>query len=134
MSLITKMKIAVTPFMVLIVVSSFFARHEVLIRTGSKHGYLYADIAFIACAAIFSVAVWGFLCAVKYDPRKLLMVRATRKRMIDFFVFCLFLVIYVLVISIYGSSLVSSHLSIILVSLPLLIILYILELRWIKGV
>jgi hypothetical protein len=127
------MKLALTPLIVAILFVSFFVRGEVLVATRAEHGYIFADITFVLCFLVLFGVLFFVLFTAKYDPARLLRVRANKKRIFEFIVFCLILAAYILLAVKFGGNLVSSRFAILLVPLPLLALLYLLELRWLRD-
>lgn len=127
------MRIAVTPLVVGALFVSFFVRREVGVATQAEHGYLYANLAFILCFLVLFVIIFIALSVVKYDPTRLLRIRASGKRIIEFVAFCFVLIGYVYLTVNFAGSLVTGRLAILIVPIPLLLILYLLELRWVND-
>lgn len=128
------MRIAITPFAVIIVFVSFFVRGEVLRMTRLEYDYLLANVAFFVSFATLFFLLHIFLIAIKYDETKLLSISATKERIIDFLAICLILIAYVFLLVEFGGDFVSGRFSILLVPIPIVIVLYFLELRWLRDV
>jgi len=128
------MKIAITPFMVAILFISFFVRGEILVATRAEYGYLFGNLAFGLCFVVLYISLFVLLAITEYDGKKLLSVKVTRRRIIDFVGFCLISIFYVFLTVRFGGDLVTGRFAILLVPIPMLVVLYLLELRWVSEV
>jgi hypothetical protein len=128
------MKIAITPLVVAALFVSFFIRGEILVASRAEHGYLFADLAFVFCFAVLFASIFIVLFIMKYDPKKLLRVKASKERILELVAFCLVLISYVFLTVRFGGEIVTGRFAILLAPIPLLAVLYLLELRWVRDV